>query len=59
MEFVPLALACGHLLEGFAQFEAGGGEPPVVECPRGCGMQPFVADPFDMPPGEEEVETLD
>ena len=46
MEFIPVALACGHLLQEAAWFEAGGGEPTRVECPEGCGMVEFV-----LPPG--------
>jgi len=44
-DWVPVALACGHLLQGQAMYEMpaeGSGEPALVECPRGCGMVEFV-----------------
>ena len=45
LNFVPLALACGHLVQDVALFEAGGGKPTTVECPEGCGMVAFVSEP--------------
>lgn len=45
MEWIPVALACGHLVEGQAWYEVGGGKPPLVECPEGCGMVEFVLPP--------------
>lgn len=43
MEFVPVALSCGHLIEGIAHFDTG--PPPRVECQQGCGWQTFVIEP--------------
>ena len=41
----PVALGCGHLLQGPAMYEMpaqGSGDPERVECPEGCGMVEFV-----------------
>lgn len=51
MEWIPVALGCGHLLQGPAWFESGGGKPTLVECPEGCGMVEFV-----LPPGIAELD---
>lgn len=49
MEFVPIALGCGHLIDRPALFEIhpDGSDISRAECPDGCGMQPFVVDPVD------------
>jgi hypothetical protein len=46
--WVPVALACGHVLTEQALYEMpadGSGEPERVECPDGCGMVEFVLPP--------------
>lgn len=46
--WVPVALACGHLLRGHAMYQVpakGSGEPELAECPDGCGMVEFVLPP--------------
>jgi hypothetical protein len=52
VEFVPLALACGHIAEGWLKFELAEGEPPRVQCPEGCGLVGFVAEPGDLDEGD-------
>jgi hypothetical protein len=50
MEFVPIALACGHVVTDWAWFEApavGSAEPARVECPEGCGFVEFVVEPHE------------
>lgn len=50
MTFVPAALACGHLLAGPGWYDVPAvGEHDVVrvDCPEGCGFQPFVVEPHD------------
>lgn len=50
MEFVPIALACGHVTSGFVSFRrmVGPGEDGLsrIECPDGCGWQTWIADPI-------------
>jgi hypothetical protein len=44
--FVPVALACGCVIEGFAQYDIDPGvRPPLVECANGHGWQEFVIEP--------------
>jgi hypothetical protein len=52
MEFIPIALACGHILRGPAIFEMYPGEPTLIECPEGCGMVEFVIEPGNVALGE-------
>jgi hypothetical protein len=42
-EFVPVALACGHVIQGVAHFDTG--PPSRVECQEGCGWQEYVIEP--------------
>lgn len=47
-DWVPVALACGHVLQDQAMYEqpaVGSGEPARVECPHGCGMVEYVLPP--------------
>lgn len=52
-EWVPVALACGHVLVGQGYYqvpgveEAAAGETALVECPEGCGWQRYVVEPHD------------
>lgn len=44
MDWVPVALACGHVVHGAACYmitDSGS----FVECPQGCGWQTYVIDP--------------
>ena len=46
--WVPVALACGHVLQGAAWYEIPArhsGEAALVECPEGCGMVEYVVEP--------------
>lgn len=70
MEFVPLALACGHLVVSPATFrfatptedtlDAWASSPASeVECPEGCGWQAWVAEPTPEPRYEiADVEAI-
>ena len=44
-EFVPVALACGCVIKGFAQYDIDPARPPRVECENGHGWQEFVIEP--------------
>ena len=62
-DWVPVALACGHILQELAMYEepaAGSGEPARVECPEGCGMVEYVLPPeFQNQPRGENVTVID
>ncbi len=50
MEFVPVILTCGHVIQGQAHFDTG--PPSRVECQEGCGWQEYVIEPpLNEPPG--------
>jgi hypothetical protein len=59
MQYVPIALACGHLITGIAHFDYDPDREPeettLVECEEGCGLQRFVVDPDAKGTGGEEV----
>ena len=60
--FIPLALACGHVVTDQAMFQApaaGSGEPELVECPEGCGMVEYVLPPGIGPFNRENVMEID
>lgn len=54
MEFIPIALSCGHLLQGPAMFEMRPGQETLIECPEGCGMVRFVIEKGDIAFGHIE-----
>lgn len=45
--FVPIALACGHVVQEMARFEYDPDRVPrtLVECPEGCGWQGYIVEP--------------
>jgi hypothetical protein len=67
MDFVPLALGCGHHAEGMQHFRFDPEKPTEVLCPEGCGWQRYVIEPHEgefrclCPPGRHtcgEVTTV-
>lgn len=49
LEYVPVALRCGHLVDGPAWYDVDPKRIPVrlVDCPKGCGFVEYVCEPIE------------